>query len=145
MHTFTTAFETASPANSVAAEGPDAAFVTIPDAQLLFHGDFKRTGSDLTLTGEDGQRVVVPDYFKHEHPPTLLWCYRRGRRIVRRGLRGLRGRANFGTDGSDGNTHPFEPVAKVGRHAHAHILAKGLQLQRQRHQRLDVAARSDRR
>jgi hypothetical protein len=50
----------------------DGAFVTIPDAHFLFHADFKRGGSDLTLTGEDGHRVVVPGYFKHEHLPTLL-------------------------------------------------------------------------
>src|SRR5258707_14778966 len=48
------------------------AFVTIPDAQFLFHADFKRTGSDLTLTGTDGHRVVVPEYFKHDRLPTLL-------------------------------------------------------------------------
>src|SRR5207253_7617153 len=44
----------------------------IPDAHFLFHADFKRAGSDLILTGEDGHRVVVPGYFKHEHLPTLL-------------------------------------------------------------------------
>src|SRR5712671_2067689 len=53
-------------------EAHDAASVTIPDAHFLFHADFKRAGSDLILTGEDGHRVVVPGYFKHEHLPTLL-------------------------------------------------------------------------
>src|SRR6185369_5522971 len=48
------------------------AFVTIPDAQFLFHADFKRTGSDLTLTGTDGHRVVIPGYFSHDKLPTLL-------------------------------------------------------------------------
>src|SRR5262245_6170494 len=46
--------------------------VTIPDAHFLFHADFKRTGSDLTLIGEDGQKLVIPGYFKHEKLPTLL-------------------------------------------------------------------------
>src|SRR5689334_4561294 len=50
----------------------DAASVTIPDAHFLFHADFKRTGSDLILTGGDGHRIVVFSYFKHEHLPTLL-------------------------------------------------------------------------
>src|SRR6476659_3001029 len=50
----------------------DGAFVMIPDAQFLFHADFKRTGSDLTLTGTDGHRVVIPEYFKHDRLPTLL-------------------------------------------------------------------------
>ena len=53
-------------------EGLDGSSVTIHDAHFLFHADFKRTGSDLTLTGEDGHRVVVPDYFKHDKLPTLL-------------------------------------------------------------------------
>ena len=61
-----------SSASSVFIDGHDGAFVTIPDAHFLFHADFKRTGSDLTLTGEDGHRVVVPGYFKHEQLPTLL-------------------------------------------------------------------------
>ena len=61
-----------SSASSVSIDGHDGASVTIPDAHFLFHADFKRTGSDLTLTGEDGHRVVVPGYFKHEHLPTLL-------------------------------------------------------------------------
>ena len=53
-------------------EGPDHSSVTIPDAHFLFHADFKTVGSDLTLTDHDGQRLVVPDYFKHERLPTLL-------------------------------------------------------------------------
>src|SRR4051794_5940057 len=46
--------------------------VTIPDAHFLFHADFKRSGSDLTLTGDDGQRIVIPEYFKHDKLPTLF-------------------------------------------------------------------------
>ena len=61
-----------SPATATLSEGHDAASVTIPDAHFLFHADFKRAGSDLILTGEDGHRVVVPGYFKHEHLPALL-------------------------------------------------------------------------
>jgi fibronectin-binding autotransporter adhesin len=46
--------------------------VTIPDAHFLFHAEFKRTGSDLTLIGQDGQKLVVPGYFKHEKLPALF-------------------------------------------------------------------------
>src|SRR3954469_24991519 len=56
---------------SVSSDGTDPSHITISDAHFLFHADFKRTGSDLTLTGEDGQRVVVADYFKHERLPAL--------------------------------------------------------------------------
>src|SRR5262245_14621043 len=46
--------------------------VTVPDAHFLFHAEFKRTGSDLTLIGDDGQKLVIPGYFKHEKLPTLF-------------------------------------------------------------------------
>ena len=36
--------------------------ITVPDAHLLFSGDFKRSGSDLIIS-DDHQRVTVPDYF----------------------------------------------------------------------------------
>ncbi|HEY2894349.1 MAG TPA: hypothetical protein VGJ16_09055, partial [Pirellulales bacterium] len=53
-------------------EGPDHSSVVIPDAHFLFHADFKRVGFDLKLTGDDGQHLVVPDYFRHERLPTLF-------------------------------------------------------------------------
>ena len=43
--------------------------VIVPDAQLLFGAEFKRTGVDLVLSG-DGRQFVVHDYFKGEkHAP----------------------------------------------------------------------------
>src|SRR4051812_4539372 len=72
MRTAVEAFDSTFAVTSIPAEGLDGASVTIPDAQFLFKADFKRAGSDLTLTGEDGHRVIVPDYFKHERLPTLL-------------------------------------------------------------------------
>src|SRR3954453_8958411 len=66
---------TASSPSPISVVPPDAdrgSSVTISDAHFLFHADFKRTGSDLTLTGEDGHRMVVPGYFKHEHLPPLV-------------------------------------------------------------------------
>ena len=45
--------------------------VTIPDAHFLFTDDFKHEGNDLVLTGEDGQVVIVEDYFSVESPPDL--------------------------------------------------------------------------
>jgi Ca2+-binding RTX toxin-like protein len=49
-----------------------AAGLTLPHADLLWHGAFKRAGPDLSLTGPDGQRYVVPDYFKREVAADLL-------------------------------------------------------------------------
>src|SRR5262249_61606939 len=42
----------------------------VPDAHLLFHGDFKRAGSDLILSGDERQ-FVVHDYFKGSHRKAL--------------------------------------------------------------------------
>ena len=51
---------------SVTAKGhghvPEGAFV-IPDANLIFHGTFKRAGADLVLS-HDGHEFVVEDYFR---------------------------------------------------------------------------------
>ncbi|MBV6486588.1 MAG: hypothetical protein GHHEDOFH_00523 [Pseudorhodoplanes sp.] len=47
-------------------------FVTIPDADLLFNGAFKRVGDDLSITGRDGAHFVVEDYFRTDKRATLL-------------------------------------------------------------------------
>ena len=45
--------------------------IDIPDAELLFRGHFGRSGPDLLLTGQDGHRHIVPDYFASEKHPSL--------------------------------------------------------------------------
>ena len=45
--------------------------VVIPDAHLLFSGDFKRVGVDLFLSDAE-RHFVIRDYFKGEKHPTLL-------------------------------------------------------------------------
>jgi hypothetical protein len=72
LHAPLSVLDSAGTPPATLSEGYDAASVTIPDAHFLFHADFKRAGSDLILTGEDGHRVVVSGYFKHEHLPALL-------------------------------------------------------------------------
>src|SRR5262245_32003952 len=47
-------------------------YITIPDAHLLFSADVRRSGSDLLLTGDDGRKVTVSDYFRSDKRPTLL-------------------------------------------------------------------------
>ncbi|WP_294942352.1 hypothetical protein, partial [Tardiphaga sp.] len=44
--------------------------VIVPDAHLLFSGDYKRAGLDLVLS-KDGHEHVVPDYFKGVARATL--------------------------------------------------------------------------
>jgi hypothetical protein len=47
-----------------------AGAIIVPDAQLLFNGDFKRAGVDLVLTKDDHQ-LVLQDYFKGEKRAAL--------------------------------------------------------------------------
>jgi hypothetical protein len=54
--------------NSLSTHAPADAIV-VPDAHLLFGGDFKRSGVDLILTNDD-RDLVLHDYFKGEkHAP----------------------------------------------------------------------------
>ena len=57
---------------AIAHSQADAASLTIPDAQLLFSAEFKRSGSDLTLIGPDGRKFIVFDYFQFEKRPDLV-------------------------------------------------------------------------
>ena len=55
--------------DDVSTHAPSDAIV-IPDAHLLFTGDFKRAGVDLVLSG-DGRELVLQDYFKGEKRAAL--------------------------------------------------------------------------
>ncbi len=55
--------------DNVSTHAPSDAIV-IPDAHLLFTGDFKRAGVDLVLSG-DGRELVLHDYFKGEKRAAL--------------------------------------------------------------------------
>src|SRR5450631_3272812 len=44
--------------------------IVVPDAHLLFNGDFKRSGVDLILSGDD-REIVLHDYFKGEKRAAL--------------------------------------------------------------------------
>src|SRR5260370_27983846 len=70
FHTGGEPFDVREGAAAIAVER-DSAVVTIPDAHFLFTADFTRKGPDLVLTGEDGRKILVPDYFRHEKAPDL--------------------------------------------------------------------------
>ena len=46
--------------------------VVVADAELLLGGDFRRSGSDLVITGKDGHKVVVSGYFGLDKAPDLV-------------------------------------------------------------------------
>ncbi len=50
--------------DSISTHAPSDAII-VPDADLLFHGDFKRSGVDLIVSRDDHE-LVVQDYFKGE-------------------------------------------------------------------------------
>jgi VCBS repeat-containing protein len=60
--------------NYLTAAQPDApsGVITIPDAHLLFHGDFKRVADHLKITDDTGKTFTVPDYFKTDHRAALF-------------------------------------------------------------------------
>ena len=70
IHRKDESFDARDGAAAIAVE-PDSAVVTIPDAHFLFTADFKRKGPDLVLTGENGRKMLVPDYFRQEKHPDL--------------------------------------------------------------------------
>ena len=56
--------------DAVSASHVPAGAIIVPDAQLLFTGDFKRAGVDLILSRDDHE-LVLHDYFKGEKRATL--------------------------------------------------------------------------
>src|SRR5258708_36220577 len=55
--------------DSVSTHAPPGAIV-VPDAHLLFNGDFKRSGVDL-IVSKDDRELVLHDYFKGEKRAAL--------------------------------------------------------------------------
>jgi hypothetical protein len=71
IHTRGESFDAREGAAAIAVE-PGSGVVTVPDTHFLCTADFKRKGPDLVLTGEDGRKIVVPDYFRQEKQPDLV-------------------------------------------------------------------------
>ena len=46
-------------------------YVSVPDAKFLFTAEFHRAGPDLLLTGQDGERHLIPGYFAAAERPAL--------------------------------------------------------------------------
>src|SRR5712672_1434707 len=56
--------------DSVSAHGAPVGAIIVPDTQLLFNGEFKRSGVDLILSKDDHE-LVLQDYFKGEKRAAL--------------------------------------------------------------------------
>ena len=46
--------------------------VTIADATLLLSGSYSRDGDDLVLTGQNGEKLQIVEYFAQPTPPALI-------------------------------------------------------------------------
>lgn len=46
--------------------------VTVPDAHLLFNGQYSRVGVDLAISGESGTKLFIIDYFNQGARPDLI-------------------------------------------------------------------------
>jgi hypothetical protein len=46
--------------------------IRVPDAELLFRGEYQRLGPDLVVTGPDGRHHIIPGYFSSEKHPALV-------------------------------------------------------------------------
>ena len=57
--------------DSLSHRGGPADSFTVPDAHLLFSGDYHRSGQDLIISDHD-HRVVVPNYFHGDKRPALV-------------------------------------------------------------------------
>src|SRR5208282_5629504 len=59
-------------ASVIHADASHSEYISVPDAELLFKGEFHRAGPDLVLTGHDGRHHLIPGYFASEKHPALL-------------------------------------------------------------------------
>ena len=51
---------------------PGTSSIAFPDAHLLFNADFTRDSRDLILTGDDGNQIIVRDYFASDVQADLV-------------------------------------------------------------------------
>jgi hypothetical protein len=85
--------------------------VDIADVELLFRGHFARSGPDLILTGQDGHRLVVTDYFASEKHPDLVAP--NGAHLTGDVVELLAGSPTHGQYAQAGTALPPEAIGKV--------------------------------
>lgn len=91
--------------DQLAHHGPADA-VTVPDAHLLFSGNFQKSGNDLIIA-DALHRVLVPNYFHGEKRPTLVSP--EGAPLDPKVIEALTGHTTYAQAGND-------PAAKVVGH-----------------------------
>ena len=92
--------------NALGHGGPDT--IVVPDAQLLFSGDYKRSGLDLVLS-KDGHEFVARDYFRGESRATL--ASPDGANLSGKTVAALAGQVDYAQAG--GNIAPEKVIGQV--------------------------------
>ena len=92
--------------NALGHGGPDT--IVVPDAQLLFSGDYKRSGLDLVLS-KDGHEFVARDYFRGESRATL--ASPDGANLSGKTVAALTGQVDYAQAG--GNIAPEKVIGQV--------------------------------
>jgi len=85
--------------------------ITVPDAHLLFTADFSRSGHDLMLTGEDGNTLLIADYFGPHGPVDLVSP--EGAILTSSVVKSLAGPLAPGQYAQAGEQQPAEAIGKV--------------------------------
>lgn len=86
--------------------GPDT--IVVPDAHLLFSGDYRRSGLDLVLS-KDNQEFVVRDYFRGDSRATL--ASPDGANLTGKTVEALTGQVDYAQAG--GNIAPAKVIGQV--------------------------------
>ena len=60
------------PPTALVLEAHGATELVVPGRDFILAANYTRQGSDLVLTGADGRRVLIHDFFTTDSPPTLL-------------------------------------------------------------------------
>ena len=92
--------------------GNSADVITIPDAQLLFSGDFKRSGTDLILS-DPAHDFVVHDYFRSEKRATL--ASPDGATLSGTVVEALAGHVQYAQAGATPGANAATPIGRVAK------------------------------
>ncbi len=92
--------------NALGHGGPDT--IVVPDAHLLFSGDYKRSGLDLVLS-KDGQEFVAREYFRGENRAAL--ASPDGANLSGKTVEALAGQVDYAQAG--GNITPAKVIGQI--------------------------------
>ncbi len=85
--------------------------IQIPNADLMFSGEYHRAGTDLVLSSPDGEHFTVHDYFRGEKRPTL--SSPNGATLSGDIVEALTGHGSYAQAATSANDAPPQAIGKV--------------------------------